>query len=340
MGAITEIKIFVRNETRYWSRRDAFSKCSYGDQNRHKKFRVLCNKEKLARAQGLISTISTLLPNMIEARRYGYIPVVDLCQNSHWQPMLQEQNFAKKENAWEYYFTQPNKDITLDEVWQSKYVERQIKSCRNPNYDMGDGCLQSNIRTRVLGKAIRQNIHLQPEIRNRVIHERHKLFPREGKILGVGIRAGYRAGILRNSFIHNGHPIVGSCASCIKGIEKKLLEWNYDSFFLAIDDRQYMEAIKKYFGHNCICLERPRVHYFKDSISDIPQVDDNEKGIEFDGVSVKEKNEDYLVELYLLAQCDGLFASRGTGHNFAFLLNNGKYSHVEFEDLGEFRYAR
>lgn len=339
MESVMDIKTFIQNEAGYWSRREAFKKCTYGEKNRHKKFRILCNKGKYASKQGLLSTVSVILPNIIEARLHGYIPVIDLCKNSRCQPALQEKHLAKKENAWEYYFTQPDARITLEEVRQSKYVERQIKNCRNPNYFIGDKCPQSNFQTRLLSGAIRQNIHLQSEIKNRVACEKHRLFPKTDKILGVGIRAGYRSGILRNISIFDGHPVVGSCTDYIKDIEKKLSTWNYDSFFLAIDDRQYLEEIKKYFGKSCIYLERPRIHYFKDAVRDIPLLA-GELLIEFEGVSIRTINEDYLVELYLLAQCNGLYASRGTGHNFAYLLNNGRYSHVEFTDLGEFQYGK
>lgn len=339
MESVMDIKTFIQNEAGYWSRCKAFKKCTYGEKNRHKKFRILCNKSGYASAQGLLSTVSVILPNIIEAKLHGYIPVIDLCKNSRCQPALQEKHLAKKENAWEYYFTQPNPGVALEEVRQSKYVERQIKDCRNPNYFIGDRCPQSNFQTRLLCGAIRQNIHLQPEIKNRVVREKHNLFPKKDKILGVGIRAGYRSGILRNISMFDGHPVVGSCTDYIKDIEKKLSTWNYDSFFLTIDDRQYLEEIKKYFGKSCIYLERPRIHYFKDAIRDIPLPAD-EALIELEGVSIRTRNEDYLVELYLLAQCNGLYASRGTGHNFAYLLNNGRYSHVEFTDLGEFQYGK
>ncbi len=339
MESMTDLEQFIRNEIGYWSRRDAFRQERYGDKNKYRKFRVLCNKDRWATAQGLLSTVFLLLPNMIEARQHGYIPMVDLCKNSRCQPLLQERYLAKKENAWEYYFTQPDTKITLEEVRQSKYVEEQIKQCGNGYYYIGDECPQSAAQIRLLGKAVHQNIHLQPEIRKKIKYNKRILFPQADKILGVGIRTGYRAGIAKNMSLFNGHPIVGSCMDYIKSIEKKLMEWNYDYFFLAIDDRRTLEEIKNYFGKSCIYLERPRARYFKDALLDIPY-DNNEVNTELAGVPVRTKNEDYLVELYLLAQCNGLYASRGTGHNFAYLLNNGKYSHVEFEDLGEFQYAR
>ena len=338
MKIIGEIAELLSKEMGYWSRCKAFKKCSCGEKNEDKKFRVLCNKHPMAYAQGLLSTVTVLLPNIIEARQHGYIPVIDLCRNSSAQTLLQEQELAKSENAWEYYFTQPNKEISLDEVWQSRYVEEQRKDCMNLKYYIGDACLKDDAQTQYLFRIICENIHLQPSIENRVELEKKKLFPQNGKVLGVGIRAGYRAGIIHNESILNGHPNVGSCTDYIKEIEKRLKEWNYDFFFLTVDDRQYLEEIKKYFGKSCIYLERPRTHYFTDALRDIPYSRDENRQIEMKGLSPKKRNVDYLVELYLLAQCDSLYASRGTGHNFAYLFNNGRYSRAEFIDLGEFQY--
>lgn len=67
-GEITEL---ISKKKGYWSRCRAFKKCSYGEKNRDKKFRVLSNQNPLAEAQGLISTITILLPNIIEARQHG-----------------------------------------------------------------------------------------------------------------------------------------------------------------------------------------------------------------------------------------------------------------------------
>lgn len=339
MKRMTNFKNFISSEMDYRSRCSAaFKKCSYGNENRDKKFRVLCNRTKLADKQGLLSTMSLLLPNMIEARAHGYIPVVDLKKNRIPPRMLQEPYLAKKENAWEYYFTQPDKNISLEEVRRSRYVEEQVKECRNYDYYIGDKCPEGGTKTQYLSKAIRRNIHLQPGIKSRVLHEKHELFAETNKVLGVAIRAGYRFGALNKFSLYDGHPMVSSCTEYIKGIEKKLQEWNYNSFFLVIDDEEWLEAIKNYFGKSCIYMERPRMHYFEDALNDIPQIVEGDPIIECQGISIRTKEEDYLVELYLLAQCDGLYASRGTGHNFAYLLNNGRYSHVEFIDMKEFNY--
>lgn len=336
-----DFKNIISEQKQYRISCAAFRKCSYGDRNKGYKFRVLCNKDRQANKQGLLSTVFGVLPYMIEARRFGYIPAIDLCRNSRRQGLLQEKELAKKENAWEYYFTQPNRKISLEEVRQSRYVEEQVKSYgANSYYYIGDSVPKDMAQIQYLRESVRQNIHLQRDIKHRVIKEKQRLFSKSDKILGVGIRAEYRAGIMNNRRIFNRHPFVGSCKDYIRDIEKKLKAWNYDSFFLTIDDRSYLEAIKKYFGESCIYMERPRMHYFQDALNDIPRPMDGSALMEFEGLTVRNRNEDYLVELYLLAQCDSLCASRGTGHNFAYLLNNDKYNHVEFWDLGEFQYGK
>lgn len=319
----------------------AFCKCTYGDKNENMKFRILNNLSPSCRAQGLISTVAEVLPSMMDARKQGYIPVVELGRNRCFQPLLQErESWLKRENAWEYYFTQPEKGISLKEVRESKYVERQIKDYRDgERFTFNNFYNQNDKRWQSVSYALRQNIHLQQDIKDRVKSERQKLFPPNCKIMGVGIRAGYRRGILMNNPLFNKHALVGSCEDYIRNIEKRLSEWKYDAFFLEVDDRQYLEEIKKYFGSSCICLDRPRVRYFKNVKLDIPYLDeDSNLVIEWENVSIRKRNEDYLVELYLLAQCDSLFTSRGTGHTFAYLLNGGRYDHVEFDDLGLFDY--
>lgn len=334
----------IKREVQYRKRRsDAFCKCTYGDKNRDGKFRILRNLSPSSLAQGLISTIAEVLPCMMDARKQGYIPVVELGRNRHYQPMLQDREaWLRRENAWEYYFTQPEKRVSLEEVRESKYVERQIKWYRDDDrFSFNNFYDQSDRRWQSVSHALRQNIHLQEAIKDRVRSEKRKLFPYNTKILGVGIRAGYRRGILVNNPLYHRHAIVGTCEEYIRNIEKKLSEWKYDVFFLEVDDREYLEEIKRYFGASCICLDRSRGHYFKNALLDIPYSDgDPDREIEWREISIRKRNEDYLVELYLLALCDSLYASRGTGQTFVYLLNGGKYTHVEIDDLGSFNYKK
>ena len=61
-----------------------------------------------------------LIPQIEYAVRRKNIPIID-CRETYL-PMIQDQENAGKENAWEYYFQQPIENYTLDEVYQSKHV--------------------------------------------------------------------------------------------------------------------------------------------------------------------------------------------------------------------------
>lgn len=50
----------------------------------------------------------------------------------------------------------------------------------------------------------------------------------------------------------------------------------------------------------------------------------------------RERTEKYIVETYLLAQCQCLYSCIGGGAEFAFFLNGGKYDHVEVYDKGNY----
>ncbi len=340
MSKLADMVCFVKEEMEYRKMcSQAFKKCTYGSENKHKKFRILSNQASGSRTKGLISTVfCIILPEIIDAREQGYIPVVDFYKNNRVYPALQDREFWRKENAWEYYFTQPEKGVSLEEVWHSKYVEKQVRPYIS-RYRVLNSFPEWDSKMQYIRAALNQNIHLQKDIAQRVKAEKRKLFPQTNKVLGVGIRAGYRRGTLLGYPLYDKHPIVGSCKEYINSIEKKLTEWNYDSFFLAVDDRGYLEEIKKYFGSSCIHLERPRSHPFKNALLDIPNLDgDEDILIELKDISMRKRNEDYLVELYLLAQCDSLYATNGSGHIFSYLVNNGKYAKVEYDELGLFHY--
>ena len=50
---------------------------------------------------------------------------------------------------------------------------------------------------------------------------------------------------------------------------------------------------------------------------------------EFVGSSIRETTEEYLIEIFLLAQCDSLYSTGGGGSEFAYFINGGQYKHVE-----------
>jgi len=166
-------------------------------------------------------------------------------------------------------------------------------------------------------------------IRNRIEREMAN-FPKGKKLLGVSIRAEYRWGGLSKHPLYYQHPKVASCDEWIDQIEKILDDWKYDIFFLACDDREYSDRICGYFGNKCIRMERRLLKLFEND-QVVPLEDTS---IEFKDYSIQKKTEDYITETYILSRCDSLFTCIGSGVQFAYIVNGGKYEHIKVHNLG------
>lgn len=299
---------------------------SYGKLNKNKKFYVIkYNRQEC----GIFSMIFHLIPQIEYAVRRNYIPIID-CRETYLS-MIQDRENAGKENAWEYYFEQPLDNYSLDEVYHSKHVIyvrkngwgfKQSLSYNDIPMPDQDLCYWSSIFNKYL--------KLNAVLRERVKYEK-RIFPRDNKILGISIRAGYRwGGLVKNPLFYQ-HPKVADCDIFITEISKIMKEWNYDIFFLACDDREYSDRIANFFGDKCIRMNRPLLHFFENNL---PIISVKERINEFKDYSTQKKTEDYIVETYLLSQCESLYACIGTGVQYAYVLNGGKYKHMLINDMG------
>lgn len=305
------------------------SKHSYGEKNKDKTFFVM----KTCVGAGIYSNILLNLPLMEYAMKKGYIPVFDF-QNSY-NAMFQDEDKRGKENAWEYYYKQPG-NVSLEEVYQSKRVilcSRDAYPIKIPNWNE---MFPANDRDlQYWHKFIVDNIHLQKSLEKRIEKATNELFAGKEKILGVGVRAGYRAlGILKSAAI-NGHPKVPTCEEMIQIVEQKMNQWGYGYIFLSVDDREYQQKFVKYFGDKCICLERHLKHYFE---KDIPVSATENRDLfrcEYKDITIREEMEEYITEIYLLSACDGLCSCIGGGAQFAYFLNGGKYEHLDVYNEGD-----
>lgn len=57
---------------------------------------------------------------------------------------------------------------------------------------------------------------------------------------------------------------------------------------------------------------------------------------ELKDITVRERNEEYIIETYLLAQCCSCYSCHGGGATFAYFLNGGLYEHAEFYNAGKY----
>lgn len=267
------------------------------------------------------------LPFINYAIRKKYIPVIDLSKT--YLPLIQTED--RKENPWEYYYEQPVKQYTLEEVYQSRHViimADSVFKVKMPVWNKMFPTNESDLRH--WNQIISSYVRLNSELERRVEAEQKKIFKKDNKILGVGIRAGLRAGSMRNESLYNNHPKRPSCEELMDIIEEKMQEWHCDCIFLSCDDREYLNKFIARFGDRACYIKRKLRHYFE---NDKPVPRDKLR-VEFAGTTDEERMKEYIVEVYLLAQCHCLYSCKGGGATFAYFLNGGKYEKIEVYDKG------
>lgn len=311
---------------------DAFQRWKMLRRSKGQKRYFLVTSMLIGRPVGLYSAIMVvLLPYMEYALKRGWIPVFDFGRDVYL-PLFQDEEQFGLENPWEYYYEQPQPTVSLEEIYQSNCVlEAWYWRKKISLFDIKKIFPVDEKTLQHYHEIIYKYIRLNKGLEERVAIEKEKIFKFGQKILGVAIRAGFRAGAMRGLELLNGHSRVASCEEMMSIAEDKMREWRCDCIFLAVDDREYSNKFIAKFGDKCCFLDRKRLHYLENDV--IPQ-NIKDSLVEFEGVSVRERNEEYIVETYLLAQCDSLYGCHSGGATFAYFLNGGKYEHVEVYSAG------
>lgn len=302
----------------------------YGDKNKDKTFFVI--SEENGRYMGLYSAIFNMLPYIDYAVKKKWIPVIDL--QRVYLPSLQDEDRMGKENSWEYYYEQPIKCLTLEEVYQSRHVIMKrdmalMLKIRHPDWNTMFPTSEKELKH--WNQIIKSYIRLNNELDSRVESERKRIFKDNHKILGVGIRAGLRAGAMRGGELYNNHPKQPTCEELMDIVEEKMKSWKCDALFVSSDDREYLNKFISHFGDKCFYIDRKLIHFFKNGV---PVMRKSEARVEIIDSTVKEITEEYVIEVYLLAQCYSLYSCSGGGAEFAYFLNGGEYEYCEVYNEG------
>lgn len=308
----------------------SFEKChySYGKLNKDKIFYIIKFNNSNA---GVFSMVFGVIHRIEYALRKNskYIPIID-CRGTFGFPNMQSMENAGKQNVWDNYFEQPKGYYSFDEVYQSKHVVYERK--KTPG-------VKKIITYRSMPMPEKE-LYFWSDLFNRYIRPKAGLKERiecestallsDKKILGVSIRAGFRAGGMLKLPLFCHHPRGMSCDMVITEIARVMDEWGYDYFFLACDDREYSDRIAAYYADRCIRMNRRLAHYFE---NDEP-VPSEMRLVEFEDYTMQKRTEDYIVECYVLSKCDSLYTDGGSGAEFAYITNRGKYKHFEIYKSG------
>lgn len=305
---------------------------SYGDKNEKETFYVI--RTDSTQHWGIATTCSIVLNGIKYAVDRGWIPVIDY--QNYFLVGIQDEEKRGKENAWEYYFEQPDPRYSLEEVYRSRNV------ILGPVRGQPHGSLSWNDIKDVLDDryipyfdCAAKYLRMKPEIIKRAEEMRQTLFGRAvgEKILGVGMRAGLYWGTVLKSSDYNGHPGGLSIDEYIEMAHKYMGEFDCGYIFVSCDDRYYLERMKQEFGEKCLYMSgRTLAHFFDEEGKPIRE--EKDRAVEFAAQGERERTTDYLIEIYLLSICDSLFRVQGGGSLLACLLNNRKYEHYYLADRG------
>lgn len=313
------------------NRRDMERK-NCGDKNKKETFYVI--RTDSTQRWGIATTCSMVLNGIKYAVDRGWIPVIDY--QNYFLVGIQDEGNRGKENAWEYYFEQPDPRYSLEEVYRSRNV------ILGPVRGQPHGSLSWNDIKDVLDDryipyfdCAAKYLRMKPEIIKRAEEMRQTLFGRAvgEKILGVGMRAGLYWGTVLKSSDYNGHPGGLSIDEYIEMAHKYMGEFDCGYIFVSCDDRYYLERMKQEFGEKCLYMSgRTLAHFFDEEGKPIRE--EKDRAVEFAAQGERERTTDYLIEIYLLSICDSLFRVQGGGSLLACLLNNRKYEHYYLADRG------
>lgn len=281
---------------------------SFGENNKDKIFYLICPD---ADGVGLFSYFTIFTGHIRYARKKGYIPVIDMM--NYRNTYLDEKSIGK-ENAWEYYFKQPDK-YSLSEVYESKNV---IKSSGAPIVwpDASTGfCFNKKIRN-YWKKIVRENIFITDEILNEANDKWNSLFNENDRVLGVNCRGtDYIA--LRPKW----HPKQPEPQKVIAKVKEVMSEQKCTKIFLATEDKDIYKMFKEKFGE--IVVDNDVYRYDYDGKSYIAMMKSDRED------DKKLRGKEYLITTLLLSKCNCFIGGRNGGAVGALLFaDNYEYEYI------------
>ncbi len=230
----------------------------------------------------------------------GYIPFIDFQSSDVSVP-------GGNTNFWDAFFKQYDEEITREEVYSQDPVRPTVNAFRFGLWLTND--LREN-RQKINGfKEIYKKIGVREDVFR---EELNTEFP--GKTLGIMIRRQMEWGNrihfpLFEEWI--GHHTRGHIDQYALWIDQNLDRLGFDYFFLATEDRETMNYLKKRFGNKCLCYDRHLLHLF---INEKPLgKDDPGLHEEIDavcggksGARAMVLHREYIAETLMLSKCDAL----------------------------------
>lgn len=288
----------------------------FGKRNPEKLFYVIrCSKSDL----GFMGLYNQIVYHIKQAIEKGAIPVID-CKYYPNDYLLEDEQVGKI-NGWEFFFLQPM-GISLEEVYKSRNVIMSTGDA--PESLLGD--VYDSLKLWENHRIIEKYIHLNHSVEEKCIREAERLGFGKHSIMGVKCRG--------TDFVSaqpKWHSIPPDAQQTIDKIEELIKKWGeYEFIFVATEDEQLFGKMKAYYGNKMISNKTERLSAAETKGKWLNEVFDSgeyPRGYKYDRML------EYLISVWLLAQCDVLVAPV-VGATLTAMGMKGQYEHVYLFELG------
>lgn len=293
---------------------------SLGTKHRDKVFGIIRNRGD---KNGLFVIYRTILVYIKELIQLGYIPIVDMQNTAN--AYLEPEEIGQV-NSWEYFFEQPLGYSLSDSSCSAQVIDTsKIPLVADPDFTYDDVLNKLEIR-KFYYQLSSKYIRLQKSVK-KIIQEKYeqifKIIPTGEKVCGVLFRGTDYSKL--KPYMHHIQP---SIEMVIEKIEKLKAEWGFSYIYIATEEQQAINELKKHFGNYVLFLDRIRfLETGNKQLADINFYRVNDRYI---------KGLDYLTEIILLSKCNFLIAGKASGTYGAVIFSEeyGGYEKEYYFELG------
>ena len=269
---------------------------------------------------GFFSNFVYVFSHISYARAHGYIPVVDMKNYNTLYNV--EEPICGTENAWEYYFAQPD-HASLDLAYHSNnYIMSDYSLHREyvPYIETGDGYELNKDLLSVASRIIRQDMQLRTELKAEI----DDIVSRE--FAGKTVLAVHYRGTDKHKK-NEGHYIAPELQKYIDETQRMVAENKIDRIFLCTDEKETIDIFSEKFPGMVFWNEAYRAE--KDAT----------EGIHLDGKGQREHHKyllgkEVILDAYLLSNADYLIHAHSNVTNAAIMLNDNSYKKRVLIKLG------
>lgn len=270
---------------------------------------------------GLMALFTEFMRASAYAYSQGYIPFIDMQYSANMY--LEEKNLGL-ENAWEYYFTQPEEVAgkSVTDIYEKENVVIPSKFARiSRNRDV--------VKNRNAFLALREVYHRKFQIQDVALEIMNAEYQRifqgtEGnRILGALYRGtDYKSIQPANHFVQ---PELDEFAQTCK---KYMEEWECGYIFVATEDADALKYLKDVFGEKLLYTSQQRYRCTGDKfLFELPGKRENDRYL---------RGIEYLQALYCLSKCNCIVSGRNGGLNGVLILKEGEYEKMHIFEKGKY----